>query len=54
MKTSGDLLDECNKKTTRLPFFTEEGWWLILLIAGFMSGVAGAMYYAYIMSPFLK
>jgi hypothetical protein len=55
MKTSGDLLNECNRKDKmQLPFFTEEGWWAILLTTGFISGMLGAMYYAYMLSPFTK
>ena len=54
MKTSGDLLDECNEKATQRYSFAEEHWWQVSLVIGFASGMIGAMFYAYIMSPFLR
>ena len=54
MKTSGDLQDECNEKATQYYSFVEEHWWQVSLVIGFVSGMTGAMFYAYIMSPFLK
>ena len=55
MKSSGDLLDECNRKDTmQLPFFTVKGWLAIMLAIAFTGGIMGAMYYAYVLSPFTK
>ena len=55
MKSAGDLLDECNRKDTmQLPFFTVKGWLTIMLAIAFTGGMLGAMYYAYVLSPFTK
>lgn len=55
MKSSGDLLDECNRNDTmQLPFFTIKGWLIILSAIAFTGGALGAMYYAYVLSPFTK
>ena len=53
MRTAQDLIDECNKDDMQLPYFTAASW-LVVMVVGLLSGILGAMLYAYILSPILK
>ena len=54
MKTAGDLLKEIHQKETQLPYFTKEGWILLIVALAAIGGIIGATMHFLMISPFLK
>lgn len=54
MKTAGDLVKEIHRKETQLPYFTKEGWMLLIVALLVIGGTIGAILHFLMISPFLK